>query len=143
MHPSILAKRKAQAAHRIVEQGHKLVQFLVLDPKLAAALTPVGIKDRAAADMMQLEAIADLLDALQGAVRKIPVETAPEPKVHIETETVTPVLAHGASTAVTPPEVVMTMTDLPEDLPPPVLDDEPEPETEPKPKKRATRKKKS
>lgn len=134
MHPSILAKRKAQAAHRIVEQGHKLVQFLVLDPKLAAALTPVGIKDRAAADMMQLEAIADLLDEFQGAVRKIPVETAPEPKVHIETETVT---------AVTPPEVVMTMTDLPEDLPPPVLDDEPEPETEPKPKKRATRKKKS
>ena len=64
MHQTILTQRRAAAAARITEQGRALVKKLKLEPALADRLQPVGVKELAVAEMMRLEAIADLLDRL-------------------------------------------------------------------------------
>jgi hypothetical protein len=70
MHPSVLAKRKAQAMDRIVQAAR------ILDPTRAETLQPTGIKDAQAVEMLRLEAIADLLE---GLVLAVPVEDTPAP----------------------------------------------------------------
>jgi hypothetical protein len=65
MHPSILAKRRAQAMDRIVQSAR------LLDPEHAEALHPKGIKDPATAEMMRLEAIAALLERLGTVVTAV------------------------------------------------------------------------
>jgi hypothetical protein len=64
MHPSILAKRKADAINRIVVAAGALAEVHQLNPERRAALEPKGIKDLAAAEMMRLEGLADLLEEL-------------------------------------------------------------------------------
>lgn len=58
MHPSVLAQRRARAMDRIVQAARHL------DPEHTESLQPKGIKDPQAAEMMRLEAIADLLERL-------------------------------------------------------------------------------
>lgn len=74
MHPSILAKRKADAINRIVTAAGTLADRHQLDPARRAALEPKGIKDPAAVEMMRLEGLADLLDNLAA----VTVVTAPD-----------------------------------------------------------------
>jgi hypothetical protein len=100
MHPSILAKRKAQALERIVRAARGL------DPEHAEALEPKGVKDPAAAEMMRLEALAEILEGL-GPVFEPPAVTAVTPEK--------------------PMPVLDTDKPQPEDLPEPVLDEEPAP----------------
>jgi len=116
MHPSILAKRKAQAMDRIVQAVQSL------DPAAAEALQPKGIKDPAAAEMMRLEALAALLDQLAANAG------VPAPAV----------------TAVTVGEFIVPAPTPPaaeEELPPPVLEEEPV-EEPPARRTRSTSKKK-
>lgn len=83
MHQSILAQRKATATQRIITQASALAAHLDLDPKLAEALQPKGIKDPQVADMLRLEALADLLDrfaADASVTEPVSMETAEETK---------------------------------------------------------------
>lgn len=64
MHPSVFAKRRAEAMGRIDERAGALVEQLELDPALAAALQPVGIREPLAAELARLEALADLMDKI-------------------------------------------------------------------------------
>lgn len=73
MHQSILARRHAAAIQRIVNTASALVEQHHLDPRLIDGLQPRGIKDPAAAEMMRLEGLADLLDQIP-----VTVETPPE-----------------------------------------------------------------
>jgi hypothetical protein len=121
MHPSILAKRKAQALERIGWTAEALAKHLELDPVLIEGLQPKGIKDPAAAEMMRLEGLSDLLTAVAiqtGAVK----ESAPEPgdEETVSTET---------------PEAEPTMGDLPA----PVLEDD---DFEEKPKRKPAKRSK-
>jgi hypothetical protein len=78
MHPSILAKRKAQAMGRIVQAAQ------VMDPARAEALQPKGVKDPAAAEMMRLEAIADLLEGLGPVAVTTVTAPAEDPRPTLE-----------------------------------------------------------
>lgn len=123
MHQSILAKRKAEAVNRITWTAGALVAHFEGNPALTQELEPKGVKDPAAAEMMRLEALSDLLTwvALHvGAIKEsasVTVETAPE-------------LAPVVEPIPAPAPV--------EDLPAPVFEDE---ET-PKPARKPGRKKK-
>jgi hypothetical protein len=64
MHPSILAKRKADAINRIVVAAGTLAEVHQLNPERRAALEPKGIKDLAALEMMRLEGLASLMEDL-------------------------------------------------------------------------------
>lgn len=101
MHPSILAKRKAQAVGNIVWTAGALAKQFELDPALTEALQPKGIKDPATAEMMRMEALSDLLMAVglqAGAVK----EGAPDPIDEPAVTAVTPVLAPAANAETEP-----------------------------------------
>lgn len=74
MHPSILAKRKADAVNRIIQVARSM------DPERAEALQPKGIKDPATAEMMRMEAIADLLEHLGTPAVSTETEPADDPR---------------------------------------------------------------
>ena len=83
MHQSILAKRRATAVQRIVTKASTLAAFLNLDPSLAGALEPKGVKDAQVVDMLRLEALADLMDRIAenaGVSEPVTVVTEPESK---------------------------------------------------------------
>lgn len=90
MHPSILAKRKGQAVGNIVRTASALVNHFGGDPLLAEALEPKGIKDPAAAEMMRLEALSNLLLWVaihNGAVKESAPAPSEDPGVTAVTET--------------------------------------------------------
>jgi len=131
MHPSILAKRKAEAVNRIVWTAEALSNHLELDPVLAEGLQPKGIKDPATAEMMRLEGLADILTAVAiqtGAVKESASEPADEATVSTETE---PTIEDGRP----------TLDDFPAHVvePPSEQEQPEEPVEEPAPKKKSTR----
>jgi len=79
MHPTILAKRKAEAVGKVVFASEALAEHFSLVPVLIAGLHPVGIKDPQVRDLMLLEAVADALLAIgiqAGAIKEgISMET--------------------------------------------------------------------
>ena len=64
MHQTILTQRQLSARQKIVERLTALVHHLELDPALIETLQPAGIRDHAVRDMIQLEAVAQVLDAI-------------------------------------------------------------------------------
>lgn len=73
MHPTILAKRKAEAVGRLTYAAERLAETLGLDPALAAGLRPVGFKDAQVRELMFLEGAADLIQAVaihSGAIQE-------------------------------------------------------------------------
>src|SRR5690349_4630885 len=103
MHPSVLAQRKAIATNRIVERATAIVNHLELDPALAAGLQST-VKDTQAAEMIQLEGLANLMDQL---AENAGVPAAPAP-VNMVSEFIAP--------------AVSTETPAAEELPPPVVE---------------------
>jgi len=85
MHPTILAKRKAEAVAKLVFTADALAELLNLDPALVAGLHPVGVHDNQLREMMLLEGAANLIQAVAiaaGAIREgVSMET-PEPEAH-------------------------------------------------------------
>jgi hypothetical protein len=80
MHQSILAKRKAEAVGRIVATSRALAAQFELDPALAEALEPKGIKDPQTSEMLRLEALANLLDRIAPAADAVTTVTEDEPE---------------------------------------------------------------
>lgn len=85
MHPTILAKRKAEAVAKLVFASEALAETMELDSALIAGLHPIGTHDNQLREMMLLEGAANLITAVaiqSGAIKEgVSVET-PEPPVH-------------------------------------------------------------
>lgn len=124
MHVLILSKRNGQAQARLLRSAELLAQDFELDPALVAGLKATS-KDPAVRALQEREGVADLLDALA-----------------IRLGLLTPALAGGAREEAAPEEEPVTAVtegeemepagepqvdpELPGDeLPPPVLDEEP------------------
>ena len=94
MHPTILAKRKAEAVAKLVFAAEALAETLELDSALIAGLHPIGTHDNQLREMMLLEGAANLIQAVaiqSGAIMEgVSMETA-EPTVHwVETSETQP-----------------------------------------------------
>jgi len=64
MHPTILAKRKADAVGKLSYAAERLAETLDLDSGLIAGLHPVGIHDTLLREMLLLEGAANLITAV-------------------------------------------------------------------------------
>ena len=81
MHPTILAKRKADAVGKLTYAAEALAELMGLDPALIAGLHPVGIHDTLLREMLLLEGAANLIMAVAmqaGAIE----HGAPESEAH-------------------------------------------------------------
>lgn len=80
MHKGILAKREAEARMKVNAAAECLADTLLPDHSLVAALKTATAKDKEIAVMLQLEAMGDLLEALNlEAERKFLLPDPPPP----------------------------------------------------------------
>lgn len=88
MHPTILAKRKAEAVAKLVVAAEALAETLELDRELITGLHPVGVHDNLLREMLLLEGTSNLITAVAiqaGAIQEgVSMETprAEEPEAH-------------------------------------------------------------
>ncbi|MGH9426034.1 MAG: hypothetical protein ACRD2L_07005 [Terriglobia bacterium] len=154
MHPTILAKRKADAVGKLTYAAEALAELLNLDSALIAGLHPVGIHDTLLREMLLLEGVANLITAVAieaGAIQEgVSMETPQkeEADAHWVEPTTEPPLApdRAQETEFLSPETAeaeqLEVADSAEDsgvglegLPAPTLEEAPVKEEPPAPKK--------
>lgn len=84
MNIRILAERRAQALKRIEAVAPEIISKLGLDPELEKRLTATS-KEREIEAMLRVEAVADMLEAIDAALQSEP-EPEPEPAVEAVAE---------------------------------------------------------
>lgn len=98
MHPTILAKRKADATRKLVTAADALARQAEIDPELIKGMNRAGIHDRQARELMFLEGVANVVTAVaihSGAIKEgVSAETAGTPAEQPEE-----IPADGASAA--------------------------------------------
>jgi hypothetical protein len=94
MHPTILAKRKADAVGKLSYAAERLAETLDLDSGLIAGLHPVGIHDSLLREMLLLEGAANLITAVAiqaGAITEgVSMETEASEPHWVESAETTP-----------------------------------------------------
>ena len=116
MHSTILISRRAAALKKLIESAEAIVKHLELDPSLLDGFAPQGVKDQQVKDMLALESAAKIMHELAVLSHSIQDESD-----------VTTVTATDDSSADMTEETPTVEPVFPDDLPAPVLDEQPTP----------------